>query len=135
MVGVLMPRWLAILACLFASAVPAAGLVVCIHDGEFEVGLGDDCPCELPEDHPECQHFELDGGGDLVAAPPRIAPRVECASVTSGAGPLRPQDSEREARGGRAPPDALPGHRGRRAVVVPWIERHLRSRRTTSLLV
>jgi len=129
------PRWLALLACLMASAVPAAGLVVCVHDGELEVGIGDDCPCDLPEDHPDCHHLEVDGGGEPVARPPRVAPGVELTVAPDGAAAARPADAVIAAGGGRAPPPTGPPHAGSRACGLPWIARHLESRRTTSLLV
>lgn len=129
------PRWLAVLACLIASAVPGAGLVVCVHDGEIEIGLGDDCPCDLPGDHPECDHLEIDGGGAPVAQPTRVAPRVEWTPAPSVAAAVRPQDAAPAARGGRAPPASGPPRVRCRSAELPWIARHLESRRSTSLVV
>lgn len=129
-----LPRWLALIACLMAAAVPAAGLVVCVHDGELEVGIGDDCACELPQDHPDCDHVEVDGGGERVAGAPRVGPPAE-VQVTPGDGHGAEVHGEAPpTRGGREPPSrwtAPPGRVG----APPWIARHLIDRSTTTLLV
>jgi len=128
-------QWLAILACFIASAVPAAGVVVCLHDGVLEIGLGDDCPCDQPTGHADCHHHDLDGGGELVAAAPRVAPPVELDVAASPRDVAVPEDAARSPRGGRAPPDAGDEQPRRGGIDRPWIARHLEVRRVTSLLV
>lgn len=135
MVALPVPRWLALLACLIASAVPAAGLVVCLHEGDLEIGLGDECPCELPEDHPDCHHVDVDGGGDLVAKAPRVAPPVEVDRADAADVSVEPDEAALAPRGGRAPPWTGSVEPWRGGAEPPWIARHLDARRTTSLLV
>ena len=122
---------LALIACLIAASVPAAGVVICFAaaDGTvLGIGLGQDCPCGLDDsgDHSHCTDVTIDGVRDRVPVPeplPDHAPAAWIDCVLS----LAPTGVATMAIG----PPTLPAA----TADPPELRRALASRRSVVLLI